>query len=130
MPFLLASSICIFRPMSETKARNILLTRNVLLNSNHYDDRAEEVTRDKYIRPSVKIEASSFDRVMNVQHGKKLVRKISSDYVKTLGQIEQPLENSIRSIEFAKKRPSMSIAQYQRKNQLFRESLKETQNLI
>ncbi|XP_013164961.1 PREDICTED: uncharacterized protein LOC106115882 isoform X2 [Papilio xuthus] len=108
-----------YRPMAETKQGNILLTL-----SNNFDDKDED-ERGRYIHPTYKIETASFDRVMNIQHGKKMVRKVSSDYVKTLGQIEQTVENSIRSIEFAKKRPSLSVAQYQKKNQLMRQSLKE-----
>lgn len=106
--------------MAETKQGNILLTL-----SNNFDDKSDD-ERERYIQPTYKIETPSFDRVMNIQHGKKMVRKVSSDYVKTLGQIEQTVENSIRSIEFAKKRPSLSVAQYQKKNQLMRQSLKET----
>ncbi|KPJ08491.1 Peptidyl-prolyl cis-trans isomerase-like 6 [Papilio machaon] len=103
-----------YRPMAETKQGNILLTL-----SNNFEDK-EEDERERYIQPTYKIETASFDRVMNIQHGKKMVRKVSSDYVKTLGQIEQTVENSIRSIEFAKKRPSLSVAQYQKKNQMMR----------
>ncbi|XP_013145190.1 PREDICTED: uncharacterized protein LOC106108543 isoform X2 [Papilio polytes] len=111
-----------YRPMAETKQGNILLTL-----SNNFDDKSDD-EKERYIQPTYKIETPSFDRVMNIQHGKKMVRKVSSDYVKTLGQIEQTVENSIRSIEFAKKRPSLSVAQYQKKNQLMRQSLKETKD--
>ncbi|CAK1580314.1 unnamed protein product [Parnassius mnemosyne] len=110
-----------YKPMSEMRQRNILLTF-----STNFGHRSNESTRGKLRRPSLKMETPSFDQVMNIQHGKKLVRKVSSDYVKTLDRIEQQFENSIRSIEFAKKRPAMSVAQYQKKNQMFQENLKET----
>lgn len=63
----------------------------------------------------------SYEQVLNIQHGKKLARKISSDYVKTIDQIEHKTETSLRSIEFAKCRPSMSVAEYQQKNQKYQE---------
>ncbi|XP_068633540.1 uncharacterized protein [Battus philenor] len=108
-----------YRPLSELKQGNPLLTFTAYL------ARKSEDNTQKYVRPSLKMETPSIDRVMNIQHGKKMVRKVSSDYVKTIGQIEEEFENSIRSIEFAKKRPSLSISQYQKKNQLLHEKASE-----
>ncbi|CAG9786767.1 unnamed protein product [Diatraea saccharalis] len=59
------------------------------------------------------------DNALNVQHNKKLVRKISSDYVKTFNQGYNKIESSIRSIEYAKTRPSMTVSEYQLKNQMY-----------
>lgn len=66
----------------------------------------------------------SLEHILNLQHGKKVTRKISSDYVKTIDHIEQKLENSIRSIEYAKTRPAISVSEYQMKNKKYQEGLK------
>ncbi|CAG5046017.1 unnamed protein product [Parnassius apollo] len=113
-----------YKPMSEMRQKNMFLTF-----STNFGPRSDESTREKLNRPSLKIEKPSFDQVMNIQHGKKLERKVSSDYVKTIDQIEQQFEqfeNSIRSIEFAKKRPAMSVSQYHKKNQMHQENMEET----
>lgn len=86
--------------------------------------KSEENPRKKYLRHSVTVESRSYENVLNLQHGKKITEKISSDYVKTIDQIEQRFENSIRSVEFARKRPSMSVSEYQTKNQKYQEELK------
>lgn len=65
----------------------------------------------------------TIDQILNIQHGKKVVRKISSDYVKTIDHIEHKAESSIRSVEYAKTRPAMSVTEYQRKNQQYHEQL-------
>lgn len=63
------------------------------------------------------IPQKSIDQVLLLQHGKKVYRKISSDYVKTIDHIEQKQENSLRSLEYAKKRPAISVKDYQKMNQ-------------
>lgn len=88
--------------------------------------KSDENTREKYLRYSLTKEQESFEEILNLQHGKKYVaRKISSDYVKTIDQVEQnKVETSIRSVEFAKSRPSMSVSQYQAKNHEYQDKLK------
>lgn len=69
-----------------------------------------------------------FDQVMNLLHGKTVQRKISSDYVKIIEQTEQARRNqtfSLRSFEYAKTRPFLTVSQYQLKNQEYKRQLKE-----
>lgn len=64
--------------------------------------------------------------VMNVPHEKKFQQKISSDYAKI--QTEQTRRNqtySLRSFEYAKTRPFLTVSQYQLKNQEYQKQLKE-----
>ncbi|KAM3965314.1 uncharacterized protein ACR2FA_000703 [Aphomia sociella] len=104
-----------FKPMSEARKKSILLTYSPFSKIKYSD------SREKYLHQSITIEDDSVEQVLNLQHGKKMSRKISSDYVKIIDQMEHRLENSIRSIEFAKTRPSMSISEYQMKNQKYQE---------
>lgn len=69
------------------------------------------------------IAQSSIDHVLDLQHGKRAGRKISSDYVRTIDHIEhhKGQMHSIRSVEFAKKRPVISIDEYQKKNREYYE---------
>ncbi|XP_075978038.1 uncharacterized protein LOC142977828 isoform X2 [Anticarsia gemmatalis] len=64
------------------------------------------------------------DRALDLQHGTKVTSKISSDYVDTLARTHFPTRHSLRAIEYAKKRPSMTVAQYHQKNQQYQEKLK------
>ncbi|XP_052753415.1 uncharacterized protein LOC113520777 isoform X2 [Galleria mellonella] len=107
-----------YRPMSEMRQKSILLTYspNCRIKS--------EDSRERYLRHSLTIEDDSIEHVLNLQHGKKVARKISSDYVKTIDQMEHKLENSIRSVEYAKTRPAMSVSEYQLKNQKYQEGLR------
>ncbi|XP_050350450.1 uncharacterized protein LOC126773554 isoform X3 [Nymphalis io] len=73
-------------------------------------------TKNNHFRTSITIDDSSFEQVLKFQHDRRTARKISSDYVKTIDQIEHRGESSIRSVEFAKTRPSLTVSQYQRKN--------------
>lgn len=82
------------------------------------------------LRHSITIDDSSFEQVLNMQHGKKAARKISSDYVKTIDQIEHRNENSIRSVEFAKTRPSLSVFEYQQKNLKYQEDFKKRSSTL
>ncbi|CAG4971821.1 unnamed protein product [Colias eurytheme] len=100
-----------YRPFGETEHKNLLLTY-----SPNSRIKSDENTREKYLRHSLTVEEVSYDKVMNLQHSKKVARKISSDYVKTIDQMEQKADNSIRSVEYAKNRPSMSVSAYQAKN--------------
>ncbi|XP_028176595.1 uncharacterized protein LOC114364591 isoform X2 [Ostrinia furnacalis] len=110
-----------YKPFSETHQKSILLTF-----SPNARIRSEEDTRDKYLRHSIQVDRDevSYEQVLNLQHGKKVARKISSDYVKTIDQIEHKTEVSLRSIEFAKSRPALSVAEYQLKNQKYQEELR------
>lgn len=117
---------CFCRPFAETHPKNILLTF-----SPNSRIRSEEDTheRERIIRHSITVDEASFEHVLNLQHGKKVARKISSDYVKTIDQIEHKAENTLRSIEFAKTRPSMRVSEYQLKNQKYQEEMRASMAL-
>lgn len=68
----------------------------------------------------------SLDYVLHLQHGKKISRKISSDYARTIDHIEHRPRKSIRSVEYARKRPTMTVAEYQLRNRKYREALMTT----
>ncbi|CAK1551114.1 unnamed protein product [Leptosia nina] len=114
-----------YRPAGESQHKNVMLTYS----SPNSRIKSDEDTREKYFRQSLTAEKVSYDEMLNLQHSKKLARKISSDYVKSIDQAEQRLETSIRSVEFAKSRPSMSVSQYQAKNQEYQEKLKSVSRL-
>lgn len=109
-----------FRPFEETQKNNSLfLTRPCHLDSN-------EDVKDRFNLHRSVSELSvdqSIDHVLELQHGRRVSRKISSDYVKTIDHIEHHKGkiHSIRSVEFAKKRPAISIDEYQKKNREYYE---------
>ena len=84
--------------------------------------REAENIRDHFPRQSITMENSSFEQALSVQHGRKTARKISSDYVKTIDVMEHRNQNSIRSVEYAKTRPSLSVSEYQQRNLKQKES--------
>ncbi|CAH2096145.1 unnamed protein product [Euphydryas editha] len=100
-----------YKPADRTQHKKFILTQSPLSRMKNGD-----VTKNDNLRTSVTIEDSSFEQVLNIQHGRKTARKISSDYVKTIDQIEHKTESSIRSVEFSKTRPSITVSEYQQKN--------------
>lgn len=87
---------------------------------------------NKHQKLSLTLGDEPYDQVMNLQHGKKILRHLSSDYVKTIEQTEQEKRNkafSLRSIEYAKTRPFLTVSQYQVKNQEYEKQLKENKSL-
>ncbi|XP_045518288.1 uncharacterized protein LOC123710451 isoform X1 [Pieris brassicae] len=116
-----------YRPAGESQHKNVMLTYS----SPNSRIKSDENAREKYLRHSLIAEKESFEEILNLQHGKKFVaRKISSDYVKTIDQVEQnTAETSIRSVEFSKSRPSMSVSQYQAKNQEYQKKVKSASQL-
>ncbi|XP_060803158.1 uncharacterized protein LOC106140803 [Amyelois transitella] len=95
------------------KKSNLLTTENLLM--------ANDESKERYFRPSMLPKVASPEQVLNLQHGKKVARKISSDYVNTIDQIEHRQQNSIRSVEYAKMRPTISVTDYQTKNSKYQE---------
>ncbi|KAJ8731317.1 hypothetical protein PYW07_004481 [Mythimna separata] len=83
-----------------------------------YLQRRHPVTVDSLPQPDDKA-----DQILFLQHGKKVYRKISTDYVKTIDRMEQKEETSLRSLEYAKRRPAISVTDYQRKNKEYQENL-------
>ncbi|XP_061383702.1 uncharacterized protein LOC116769969 [Danaus plexippus] len=108
-----------YKPITKVSQKNFLFTASPLNRVKYY----EEYSKESHFRPSITVDKSSYEQVLNIQHGRKAARKISSDYVKTIDQIEQRIENSIRSIEFAKTRPSMTVSEYQQRNQKYSNEL-------
>ncbi|CAG9561869.1 unnamed protein product [Danaus chrysippus] len=108
-----------YKPATKVSQKNFLFTASPLNRVKYY----EEYSKESHFRPSITVDNTSYEQVLNIQHGRKAARKISSDYVKTIDQIEQRIENSIRSIEFAKTRPSMTVSEYQQKNQKYSNEL-------
>ncbi|KAF9824863.1 hypothetical protein SFRURICE_001736 [Spodoptera frugiperda] len=89
---------------------------------------ARDESRENYLKRhsiTMDIPQKSIDQVLLLQHGKKVYRKISSDYVKTIDHIEQKQENSLRSLEYAKQRPAISVKDYQKKNQEYQAKARE-----
>lgn len=94
------------RPVAEIHQKNILLTFSPTNNLKD-EDSSKEIHR-KDIRSA----EDSNDQVQV----KRTPRKVSSDYGKTDDR-DQKTANSLRSVEYAKTRPSMTVSQYQTKNQ-------------
>ncbi|KAF9421109.1 hypothetical protein HW555_002821 [Spodoptera exigua] len=85
-------------------------------------------SRENYLKRhslSIDIPQKSIDQVLLLQHGQKVYRKISSDYVRTIDNIEQKQENSLRSLEYARQRPAISVKDYQKMNQEYHAKAKE-----
>ncbi|XP_075977937.1 uncharacterized protein LOC142977739 [Anticarsia gemmatalis] len=104
-----------YKPATETHHKKFSLLKNSpqLFHIKSDDD-------DKYMRRhSVPVDESVF----NIQHGRLVTSKISSDYVRTMDQLEHNHENSIRSLEFAKIRPALSVEAYQKKNKKYQDEL-------
>ncbi|CAH1638235.1 unnamed protein product [Spodoptera littoralis] len=107
---------------------------NIFLTKNSEPSRqllVRDESRENYLKRhslSVEIPQKSIDQVLLLQHGKKVYRKISSDYVKTIDHIEQKQENSLRSLEYAKLRPAISVKDYQKMNQEYQARAKEDAN--
>ncbi|CAB3261507.1 unnamed protein product [Arctia plantaginis] len=64
------------------------------------------------------------EKTLDLQHGRKLTRKVSSDYARTMTYTDHEARSSLRTIEFARQRPSMSIVEYKMKNQKYQDELK------
>lgn len=74
-----------------------------------------------------------YDQVMDILHGKKLQRKISTDYVKIIEQTEHARRNyakSLRSFEYAKTRPFLTVSQYQERNQEYQKKHSKENNKV
>lgn len=106
------------RPLYEQRDKSLMLTQS--LQQLHREDSV----KSKLQRGPYKQDADSIEQLLTLQHGKKFARKISSDYVKTIDQFEQPVTVSLRSLEYAKIRPAMSVAEYQARNDQYRENLR------
>lgn len=124
-----------FRSPSAKVDKNFILTQSPIIRIKHAcnDNQISEenFTKERNLkRQSVTIEGSSVEQVMSLQHNKKFARKVSSDYVKTIDQIEHRLESSIRSVEFSRRRPSMSVSEYQQRNIKHQEELKKQKSSL
>lgn len=63
-------------------------------------------------------------KILQVQHGSNIRAVLSSDYVHTLEITERlPLHSSLRSIEYKKARPKLTIEEYQKKNRKYKEEI-------
>ncbi|XP_072949285.1 uncharacterized protein [Epargyreus clarus] len=87
-----------------------------------------EDSREKYLRHMTS--DHSYEHALVFQHGKKVARKISSDYVKTIDQMQHKAESSIRSVEFARTRPCISVSEYQMKNLKYYEENKSATKIV
>ncbi|CAH2246735.1 jg8800 [Pararge aegeria aegeria] len=111
-------------PSIKVVDKNYMLTQSAPMSRKQFSE--EDLSKEHHLRQSITIEDSSIEQVFNLQHNKKFARKVSSDYVKTIDQIEHKLESSIRSVEFARTRPSMSVSEYQQKNMKHLATIKKT----
>uniref|UniRef100_A0A2A4J2C9 PPIase cyclophilin-type domain-containing protein n=1 Tax=Heliothis virescens TaxID=7102 RepID=A0A2A4J2C9_HELVI len=114
-------SMSVRRLTDDNKDRNMYLTFSP---SKHL--KSTPNSREMYQRRSFSLEnlpERSIDQVLLLQHGQGVYRKISSDYVRTIDHIEQKEENSIRSLEYARKRPAISVKDYQKKNREYQENV-------
>lgn len=101
--------------------------KNLLTLTSPIDKRDDKRGVNVNRKLSLTLTDESYDQVMNLLHGKKLQRKISSDYVKIIEQTEQARRkqaNSLRSFEYAKTRPFLTVSQYQVKNQEYQKQIK------
>lgn len=112
------------RPFAESHQKSMLLTFSPNSRIKSDDDMHAHAHENKFLRHSVTLDKVSYEQVLNLQHSKKIARKISSDYVKTIDQMEHRMETSLRSIEFAKTRPSMRVSEYQLKNHKYQEEMR------
>ncbi|CAH0398323.1 unnamed protein product [Chilo suppressalis] len=101
------------RAHSDVPDKHLMLTY-----SPHGGMKSEESVKKLVLRKPQSTNADLEESVLDFQYNKKLVRKFSSDYVKTFSQMHNKFENSIRSIEYAKTRPAMTVSDYQERNQL------------
>lgn len=98
-----------------------LLTLNSHIDLDDKDDIYE------YQRPTLTVGDEPFEQVLNLQQGKRPHRKISPDYVKIIELTERAGRKngrSLRSFEYAKTRPFLTISQYQLKNQEYQKQVK------
>lgn len=121
--YTLKKLLCRFRPKSESKARSLLTFSPSYPIKSENEGNKEKYIRQAVLRPSITANRKSFE-VLNFQHGKKTARKISSDYVQTIDYIEHKTNTSLRSIEYSKMRPSLSVSEYQIKNKIYQEAQK------
>lgn len=95
--------------MSEYKKKNTLLLT--------YSPQKMRSTLSKESGSIRSVDGRSLcNELMTVQHG--VERKISSDYVKPIEQGHKT-KKSIRSVEYARTRPMLTVAEYQAKNLLY-----------
>lgn len=83
----------------------------------------EIAEQEKYIREPFAAERRE-TKMLKVQHGSKIRAVISSDYVHTLDMTERlPLDSSLRSVEYKRARPKLTVEQYQEKNRKYKEEI-------
>lgn len=89
--------------------------------------------QEKHIRKSVVADniGQVQDRdILQIQHGPKISAVISSDYVQSLDMRERfPMARSIRSLEYARARPMLTVEQYQKKNQEYKMKMKRNKSV-
>ncbi|XP_023946382.2 peptidyl-prolyl cis-trans isomerase 1-like [Bicyclus anynana] len=115
-------------PTIKVSDRKFMLTQSPMSRIRHSsngNNSSEDLSKEQHLRHSVTMKETSIEEVLNLQHNKKFARKVSSDYVKTIDEIEHKVDSSIRTIEFARRRPSMSVAAYQQKNLKYQAEIKK-----
>lgn len=91
--------------------------KNLLLTMSHGLTEVKESEVNRQLpRASIAYEASSLDEIHHMQPGKK-VHRVSSEFMNPLEQENKP-GSSIRSVEYSKSRPTLTISEYQKKNQM------------
>ncbi|CAB3222014.1 unnamed protein product [Arctia plantaginis] len=99
------------------------LTRSVLHTTLKESD-------EKFFIPRNFISRQQVEETLDIQHGSKLCRKVSSDYANTLQHFDERTKSSIRSVEYAKNRPSISVVEYKMLNQKYQEQLKASKDQL
>ncbi|XP_049873465.1 uncharacterized protein LOC126372009 [Pectinophora gossypiella] len=107
-----------YKPISERIPKNLLLS----FGRRRFPKETKKDIKEDFMRPSLAMD-ESFEQVANVQY--KVKSKISEDYIHRLYKMEQPREVSFRSMEYAHRRPTLSVAQYQQKNKQRQERIQQ-----
>lgn len=79
---------------------------------------------EKFFIPRNAVSRGQVEETLELQHGHKLFRKVSSDYANTLQHFDEGTKSSIRCVEYAKHRPSISVVEYKLRNQKYQDELK------
>ncbi|XP_073955830.1 uncharacterized protein isoform X2 [Choristoneura fumiferana] len=103
------------------------IPKNIMLTKSTHLGIVSEDQMDHYRRGLMPAEKDSYEEILtNREPGTKGPRKMSSGLVKTLEHTFHPKESTLRSIEYARFRPSLTVSEYQARNQKYKEELKNT----
>lgn len=121
-----------FRPITERLPKNMFLTappeQYKKLNVSEKPVEQEKYIHEMYTADNTGQKLLKTE-ILHIQYGSRMPSIISSDYVHTLDMIGRSQLASLRSLEYKKSRPMLTIDQYQEKNRKYKEEMERNKRV-